>query len=113
MATDKLTEIAAREAKPSARPIRRLFDSGGLYLEVRPSGARYWRHKYRFSGKEKLLSLGVYPETSLPRHEPGALRLASCWRLASTLAPRGRLSDRPAARLKPTVSWRWPANGTP
>lgn len=64
MATDKLTEIAVKKAKPGERPIR-LFDGGGMYLEVQPSGARYWRHKYRFDGKEKLLSLGVYPEVSL------------------------------------------------
>ena len=36
-----------------------------MFLEVRPNGARYWRLKYRFGGKEKLLSLGVYPQTSL------------------------------------------------
>lgn len=58
MVTDKLTEIAVGRAKPSERPIP-LFDGGGLYLEVQPRGARYWRHKYRFGGKEKLLSLGV------------------------------------------------------
>ena len=43
----------------------RYFDGGGLYLEVKPNGARYWRLKYRFGGKEKLLALGVYPEVSL------------------------------------------------
>lgn len=39
----------------------RLFDGGGLYLELRPSGGRYWRLKYRFAGREQLLSLGEYP----------------------------------------------------
>lgn len=43
----------------------RHFDGGGLYLEVKPSGARYWRLKYRHGGKEKLLALGVYPEVGL------------------------------------------------
>lgn len=43
----------------------RYFDGGGLYLEVKPTGARYWRLKYRVGGKEKLLALGVYPEVSL------------------------------------------------
>lgn len=42
----------------------RLFDSGGLYIEVTPAGAKYWRLKYRFAGKEKRLALGVWPETS-------------------------------------------------
>jgi Arm DNA-binding domain len=39
----------------------KLSDTNGLYLEVNPSGGRYWRFKYRFEGKEKRLSLGVYP----------------------------------------------------
>lgn len=43
----------------------RHFDGGGLYLEAKPNGGRYWRLKYRFGGKEKLLALGVYPEVSL------------------------------------------------
>ena len=54
----------ARAAKPAAKPLR-LFDAGGLYLEVQPSGRKWWRWKYRFAGKEKRLSLGVYPETTL------------------------------------------------
>ncbi|MEO8524720.1 MAG: integrase arm-type DNA-binding domain-containing protein [Caldimonas sp.] len=64
MATDKLTEIAVKKAKPGERPIR-MFDGGGMYLEVQPSGSKWWRHKFRFGGREKLLSLGVYPETGL------------------------------------------------
>ena len=42
-----------------------MFDSGGLYLEVAPSGGKWWRLKYRFAGKEKRISLGVFPEVSL------------------------------------------------
>jgi integrase len=64
MLTNRLTELAVRKAKPGDRPVR-LFDGGGMYLEVQPSGSKWWRHKFRFGGKEKLLSLGVYPETSL------------------------------------------------
>ena len=59
-----LTEISVRHAKPVVKPIR-LFDGGGLYLEVAPSGGKWWRLKYRFGGKEKRLSLGVYPDTGL------------------------------------------------
>ncbi|HDR9759509.1 TPA: tyrosine-type recombinase/integrase [Burkholderia cepacia] len=59
-----LTDTAIRNAKPAEKPIR-LFDGGGLYLEVAPSGGKWWRLKYRFSGKEKRISLGVYPEVSL------------------------------------------------
>jgi len=46
---------------------QRLFDGKGLYLEVSPKGGKWWRHKYRFNGKERRLSLGVYPDTSLQR----------------------------------------------
>jgi len=60
-----LTDAAARNAAPREKAYR-LADSGGLYLEVAPSGGKYWRLKYRFAGKEKRLSLGVYPAVSLP-----------------------------------------------
>jgi integrase len=43
----------------------RYFDGGGLYLDVKSAGGRYWRLKYRIEGREKLLALGVYPEVSL------------------------------------------------
>lgn len=67
-----LTDTAIRKAKPGItskgkttdRPYK-LADAGGLYLEVAPSGGKWWRFKYRFRGKEKRLSLGVYPETTL------------------------------------------------
>jgi integrase len=59
-----LTDVVTRNAKPRAKQYK-LADSMGLYLLVRPDGARYWRFKYRFGGKERLLALGVYPEVSL------------------------------------------------
>lgn len=59
-----LTDPAVKNAKPQEK-IYRLTDEKGLYLEVHPNGARYWRHKYRFAGKEKRLAYGVYPEISL------------------------------------------------
>lgn len=58
--TDKAIKGAAHGDKP-----RRLFDGGGLYLELAPNGGKWWRLKYRFAGKEKRLSLGVYPTISL------------------------------------------------
>lgn len=66
MASDSLTDSAIKKATPSEKPLR-MFDGKGLYLEVAPSGGKWWRFKYRFGGKEKLLSLGTYPETSLKR----------------------------------------------
>lgn len=59
-----LTDKTCKNAKPTDRPYK-LADGGGLYLEVVPSGGRYWRLKYRFGGKEKRLAFGVYPEVSL------------------------------------------------
>jgi len=59
-----LTDTAIRNAKPADKA-RKLFDGGGLYLEVAPSGGKWWRLKYRYGGKEKRLSLGVYPDVSL------------------------------------------------
>jgi integrase len=59
-----LTDTALRSAKPQARAFK-LFDGGGLYLEVSPAGGKWWRWKYRYGGKEKRLSLGVYPDVSL------------------------------------------------
>ena len=59
-----LTDRAIRNAKPSDKPVR-LFDGGGMYLEIAPSGGKWWRLKYRFGGKEKRLSLGVYPDVPL------------------------------------------------
>lgn len=59
-----LTVREIQAAQPAERT-RRLYDEGGLYLEIRPSGSRLWILKYRFGGKEKRISLGVYPEVSL------------------------------------------------
>ena len=59
-----LTDTAIRKAKPADKP-GRLFDGGGMYLEVAPAGGKWWRLKYRHGGKEKRLSLGTYPDTGL------------------------------------------------
>jgi integrase len=59
-----LTDVSIRTVKPSPKTAR-LFDGGGLYLEISPKGGKWWRLKYRFNGKEKRLSFGVYPTVSL------------------------------------------------
>jgi len=59
-----LTEVKIRTFKPSEKSVR-LSDERGLYLEVTPNGGRWWRLRYRFGGKEKLISLGTYPDTGL------------------------------------------------
>jgi len=59
-----LTDTTVRHAKAQSKPYK-LFDSRGLFLHVMPHGGKWWRFKYRFFGKEKLLSLGVFPDVSL------------------------------------------------
>lgn len=59
-----LSALAAKQAKPKHKDYK-LSDGAGLYLLVRKTGAKYWRLKYRFSGKEKTLALGVFPEVTL------------------------------------------------
>jgi hypothetical protein len=61
-----LTETAIRKAKAPAKPTK-LSDERGLYLLCTPNGGKWWRFKYRYAGKEKLLSLGTYPEVSLAK----------------------------------------------
>lgn len=59
-----LTDPKVRTAKSKAKAFK-LADEKGLFLYVTPSGSKYWRLKYRYQGKEKLLALGVYPDVSL------------------------------------------------
>ncbi len=59
-----LTDTAIRGIKPSDKS-QKFFDQNGLFLFVTPSGTKSWRVKYRFQGKEKLLTLGTYPLLSL------------------------------------------------
>ncbi|OWW19197.1 tyrosine-type recombinase/integrase [Noviherbaspirillum denitrificans] len=59
-----LTDTAIRNAKPKEKPYK-LSDERGLFMLVHSNGGRYWRFKYRFGGKEKLLALGVYPDVPL------------------------------------------------
>ena len=59
-----LTDIKLRRMKPKAT-LYRIADSGGLCVEVDTSGSLRWRYRYRFAGKQKMLSLGVYPDVPL------------------------------------------------
>ena len=61
-----LTDTTAKNAKPKPKPYK-ISDEKGLFLLVTPTGGKWWRLKYRFVGKEKLLSLGVYPDVSVKR----------------------------------------------
>lgn len=59
-----LTDTAIRNAKPMHKPFK-LYDEKGLFLQVTPTGGKWWRFKYRINDKEKLLSFGTYPEIKL------------------------------------------------
>jgi integrase len=59
-----LSDVALKKAKQQPTAYK-LYDTGGMFVLVAPTGGKLWRLKYRFAGKEKLLSLGAYPEVSL------------------------------------------------
>ena len=59
-----LSDMKVQKAKSKDKPVT-LFDGGGLFLMVTPTGGKLWRFKYRFDGKEKKLAFGSYPEISL------------------------------------------------
>jgi integrase len=71
-----LTDAKVRTVKADSKPIK-LADGGGLYLDVRPSGTKLWRYRYRIAGKENVFAIGKYPETSLAdaRAEHGKARV--------------------------------------
>ena len=62
----KLTDTKIKAQKPAEKPYK-LFDGKGLYLLVNRDGSRWWRLKYRYGGKEKLLALGTYPAVGLKK----------------------------------------------
>ena len=64
MPPKQLTDASIKNAKPGEKT-KRLFDGRGLYLEISPAGGKWWRLKYRIDGKEKRISLGVYPDVGL------------------------------------------------
>jgi Integrase len=59
-----LTDLKIRRSKPDTKAYK-VADSGGLYIEVRPTGSKLWRYRYRIAGKENVFALGEYPEVSL------------------------------------------------
>lgn len=80
----KLNARQVETAKPKEKPYK-MADGAGLYLEVVPSGSRYWRMKYRFNGKEKRMAFGVYPAVSLAQAR--ALRDEAKKKLAEGIDP--------------------------
>lgn len=80
----KLTNTMIIAAQPTDRPFK-LSDGAGMYLQVMPNGGKYWRFKYRYAGREKILALGTYPDISL---KDARLKLAEArTQLANNIDP--------------------------
>ena len=62
--TNRLTKLSIKQAKPKGKQYK-LTDGQGMYLRVYPNGSKYWQLQYWFEGKQKILSLGVWPDVSL------------------------------------------------
>ncbi|NDU79966.1 MAG: DUF4102 domain-containing protein [Ferrovum sp.] len=67
-----LTDVLIKNKKPELKPVK-CSDGGGLFLLVNPNDSKYWRLKYRFAGKEKVLALGVYPDVTLREAREGRI----------------------------------------
>jgi hypothetical protein len=75
----------------------KLYDSKGLFLQVAPAGGKWWRFKYRYGGKENLLSLGTYPLVSLNEARKKRDRFRAL--LKKGINPSQRVKEEKAARL--------------
>jgi integrase len=115
--TVPLTETQVRNAKGKEKPYK-LFDGGGLYLDVMPSGSRIWRFKFRQqNGKENRLTFGPYPEVTLQdarekRLETRRLMLQGADPARHRDETRRLLTDR-AANTFEKVAREWYANKVP
>lgn len=107
----KLNARQVDAAKPREKAYK-LADGAGLYLEVVPSGSRYWRMKYRFNGKEKRMAFGVYPAVSLAQAR--ALRDEAKKKLAEGIDPSFAKKKKSwFAKCSSIIRFRqWRLNGT-
>ena len=74
-----------KAAKPTDK-VYKIYDAEGLYIEVPPTGSKRWRFKYRINGKEKRISLSIYPEIGLKDARENVMKLESRLRRAGTPA---------------------------
>lgn len=103
-----LSDAKIRAARPGEKPIR-LFDGGGLYLEVSPAGGKLWRLKYRYEKKEKRLGLGQYPAVGLK--EARDRRDAARRLLAKGIDPSAQRKAQAAAQAAEADSFETVARG--
>ena len=92
-----LTDVQIKNTK-SGEKAQRLFDGGGLYLELSPAGGKLWRLKYRIDGKEKRLALGAYPDVGL--REARAKRDEARKLIAQGIDPGAQKKAQKAARIE-------------
>lgn len=103
-----LTALAAKHAKPKAKPYK-LTDEDGLHLLVHPNGGKYWRFSYRFNGKQKTLALGIYPDVSLVEAREGRSQARAMLKNGTDPSEERRASkealadERNAARKEPAA----------
>lgn len=111
-----LTDTAIRNASVPDKPTK-LSDERGLYLLCAPSGGRWWRFKYRYEGKEKLLSLGTYPEVSLAKardaREEARRQLASGVDPSAARRAAKRRKEEASANSFETIAREWLENVKP
>ena len=103
-----LTDRQIKAMQPEDKP-RRYHDAGsvpGLYIEVSPSGGKWWRFRFSLNGKQRLMSLGVYPEVSLKEARLAALEA----RQAGPRCGRGLVRGQPWPVIP---CGRWLENGLP
>jgi hypothetical protein len=81
-----LTDVQVRQARPKDKEYK-LSDERGLLLVVRPTGAKWWRLRYQFQGKEQMISLGVYPMSPYLWLGIGGMRRGDWSPTARTRAP--------------------------
>lgn len=91
----KLNDLAIRKAEPRDKPYK-MADGGGLHVLVTPAGGKLWRLKYRIDGREKLLSLGKYPDVPLAR--AGELAAVARRKIADGLDPAAEKATAKARR---------------
>ncbi len=102
----KLTATGVRNLKAGPRIYKRA-DGRGLYIEVHPNGAKYWRQKYRYRGKEKRLSLGTYPDTSLAEARASAKEIRNQLKSGMDPSAHRKAQKNPAGLTFEAIALEW------
>jgi len=105
-ATDFLTEVRIRRARPKERPYK-LRDGGGLYLLITPTDAKQWRLRYAIGGRETMLSLGTYPATSLKAARAKRTELRAALEAGKDPAAERRAERANSANSFETIAREW------